>query len=146
MCTAKKSSIHSKLEPNWWNKQIADCLRDKRDAFNKLKSHTNNEARARFTELRRKAKKLIKKSKWSTEVYIANQSKTNPKEFYNFIRQKRVVTSTVGPMMDANGDFTNDEEQISSILNTFFASVFTAEDLSVTPVVPAVLTNNDAIL
>ncbi|MPC22084.1 hypothetical protein E2C01_015090 [Portunus trituberculatus] len=39
--------------------------------------------------------------------------------------------------MTDESDFTNDEHQISSILNTFVASVFTIEDLSNIPTVPA---------
>ena len=55
-------------------------------------------------------------------------------------------TSTIGPIANGNGDFTNDDEQICCILNTFFASVFTVEDLRVIPSVSAVeLHNNDVL-
>ncbi len=60
--------------------------------------------------------------------------------------QNRVITSTIGPIIDDNGDYTNDEEQISNILNTFFASVFTVEDLSDIPTVPAAQINNNDVL
>ncbi len=113
------------VKPKWRNIEIPECLLAKRDARNRLKSFTNNEERISFVELRRKTKRLIKHSKRSTELHVANQSKTNPKEFYSFVRQKRVITSAIGPIIDVNGDYTNDEEQISNILNTFFASVFT---------------------
>ncbi len=56
-----------------------------------------------------------------------------------------MITSTIGPIIDDNGDYTNDEEQISNILNTFFASVFTA-DLSDIPTAPAVQINNNDVL
>ena len=134
------------VKPKWWNQQIAECLRAKRGAHSRLKLTRNRDDLTRFVELRRKAKRLIKQSKRSTEAYVANQSKTNPKEFYSFIRQKRVTTSNIGPISNGNGDFINDEEQICCILNTFFASVFTVEDLSDIPSVPAVeLHNNDVL-
>ena len=40
--------------------------------------------------------------------------------------------------IDEKRDFTNEEEQISRMLNTFFASVFTTEDVSNIPTVSAV--------
>ena len=134
------------IKPKWWNSQIAQCLRVKREAHNRFKSTTNSNDHSRFIEIRRQAKRLIKQSKRSTEMHVASQSKTNPKEFYSFIRQKKVNTATIGPILDENGHFTNNEEEISKILNTFFASVFTAEDLSNIPEVPAVQFNNNKIL
>ena len=145
-CVPMKNRRPHNVEPKWWNKQIAECLRVKKDAHNKYKSNNNNENYIRFIELRRKAKRLIKQSKRSTEIHVANQSKTNPKEFYSFIRQKRVTTSSIGPIINVNGDYTSDEEQVCCILNSFFASVFTAEDLSSIPAVPDVFINNNDVL
>lgn len=57
-----------------------------------------------YTVLRQNVKKLnnLSKRPW-------NQSKTNPKEFYSYIRQKIVIISTIGTLIDENGDFTTDE-------------------------------------
>ena len=140
----RRPTQHTK--PKWWNNQIAECLRAKRDAHTKLIASNNSEERTRFAELRRKAKKLIKHSKRSTELHVANQTKTNPKEFYSFIRQKKITTTTIGPIIDENGDFINDDEQICNILNSFFASVFTDEDLSNIPTVPSVQNINNEVL
>ena len=133
-------------KPKWWNKQIAECLRAKKEAHNRLKLNNNNDNYARFTELRRKVKRLIKQSKKHTEVHVANQSKTNPKEFYSFIRKKKVINSSIGPIINENGDFINDEEQISSILNTFFPSVFTIDNVSDIPAVATAQINNNDVL
>ena len=134
------------VKPQWWNKQIAECLRAKKDAHNRLKNTRNGDDRNKYVELRRKAKRLIKQSKRSTELYVANQSKTNPKEFYSYVRRKRVTPSTIGPIANGNGDFTNDDEQICCILNTFFASVFTVEDVRDIPSVPAIELHNNNVL
>ena len=50
------------------------------------------------------------------------------KEFYSYIRKKKVLTSTIGPLENANGEKITDETEMSKSLNTFFASVFTLED------------------
>ena len=142
----KRRRIVHKTKPNWWTNEIANCLRDKRNAHDRLKILNNDGERAKFIELRRKAKRLINQSKRSMELRIANQSKANPKEFYRYIRQKRVVTSTIGPLTNENGAFTKDEHEMSNILNTFFASVFTTEDTSEIPVPPAAQFDNNSFL
>ena len=145
-CVPMKNRRPPKVKPKWWNKQITECLRDKKDAHIKYKSNNNNENYTKFVELRRKAKKLIKQSKRSTEIHVANQSKTNPKEFFSFIRQKRVTTSSIGPLINENGDYISEDEQVCCILNSFFSSVFTEEDLNRIPTMPDVLINNNEVL
>ena len=142
----RKRRTEHRRKPNWWTNEIANCLRDKKNAHIRLKTLNNDEERAKFTDLRRKAKRLINQSKRSVELHIANRSKENPKEFYKYIREKRVVTSTIGPLTDENGASTRDEHQMSNILNTFFASVFTTEDTSTIPVPPTVQFVNNNLL
>ena len=134
------------FKPYWWNSKIAECMRAKREAHSKYKYTNNNIEHTRFVEMRRKVKKLIKQSKRSTEMHIASQSKSNPKEFYSYIRQKRVNTSSIGPILDVNGDVTSNDEEIATILNSFFASVFTAENCINFPEAPAVQLNNNKVL
>ena len=142
----KKRRIQKKIKPNWWNNEIANCLREKKNAHSRMKILNTDDERTKFTELRRKAKRLIDQSKRSMELHIANQSKSNPKEFYKYIREKRVITSTIGPLTDEKGTFTKDEHEMSNILNTFFASVFTTEDTSNIPEPPAIQLSNNKIL
>jgi hypothetical protein len=116
-----RRSVHND-KPKWWNKDTADCLRAKKNAHDRLKIMDNDEERAKFIELRRKSKKLIKQSKKNLELHVANQSKTNPKEFYSYIRKKKVITTTIGPLINENGDYTKDEVEMSNTLNTFCVS------------------------
>lgn len=69
-------------------------------------------------------------NKKAIEWHIANQSKTNPKEFYSYIRQKWVLNSTIRPLVDEKGEFTRDEERMSNVLHKFLTSVFTRENLN----------------
>ncbi|MBW6351215.1 reverse transcriptase family protein, partial [Pseudomonas aeruginosa] len=133
-------------KPKWWNTDISNCLLAKKFANDRLKSSQHDEEQLKCVELRRNAKKIIKQSKKTLELHIANQSKTNPKEFYSYIRKKKVVTSTVGPLVDENGEYTKDEVQMSNSLNTFFASVFTTEDLSDIPTPSPIQIDNSDVL
>lgn len=76
---------------------------------------------------------LQSRVKWTQRNFIA-------------LSGRRVITSTIGPIIDKNGDYIKDKEQISNITNTFFSSVFTAEDLTDIPTVPGVQINNNDIL
>ncbi len=57
-----------------------------------------------------------------------------------------MITSSIGPITDDNEDYTNDEEQISNILNTLIASAFTVEDLSDISRVPTIQNNTKDVL
>ena len=78
--------------------------------------------------IRRETKKLIKRSKKNLEEYIAETSKSNPKEFFSYVNNKKSLTCGIGPLANDNGNHTNDENEMATILNNFFASVFTDED------------------
>ena len=66
-------------------------------------------------------------------MHVASQSKTSPKDYHSYIRKRKVVTSTIRPIKNANGDYRTEETEMSNSLNTFFASVFTLEDLDKIP-------------
>ena len=61
-------------------------------------------------------------------MHIASKIKSNPKEFYSYVRQKKVTTSNIGPLRLDNGEHVSNERDVAEILNEYFASVFTVED------------------
>ncbi len=46
------------------------------------------------------------------------------------MRKKKVLTSTIGPLSLQNGQLESDGEKMADLLNEYFASVFTTEDIS----------------
>ncbi|MCP4268390.1 MAG: hypothetical protein GY777_22910, partial [Candidatus Brocadiaceae bacterium] len=115
------------FKPKWWNNNIKTCLKEKKHAHHRFKLSQSNNDKITYDIQRRRAKKLIKQSKRNLEAHIANNSKENPKEFYGYIRKKKVLAPSIGPIADENGEVTSDEAEMASILNKFFASVFTIE-------------------
>ena len=57
---------------------------------------------------------------------MADRIKENPKAFYSYVRNKRVVREKVGPLRDKSGELCF-EPKVGEILNEYFASVFTKE-------------------
>ena len=114
-------------KPKWWNNEISKSLSLKKRAYKKYVSTHSQDDKLELDRIRRETKKLIKASKKNLEEYIAEASKSNPKEFYSYVNKKKTLACSIGPLIKEN-KLTNDENEMASILNNFFASVFTNED------------------
>ena len=62
-----------------------------------------------YGRLRREATKVIRHRKKNLGIKIANKTKSNPKEFYSYLRNKKAITSKIGPLCLENGEVTIDE-------------------------------------
>ena len=71
--------------------------------------------------------------KKSRENDIAKNIKQNPKAFYEYISSKLVKKEGVHELLNENGDLTNNDKEKCDIINKFFSSVFTKEDLNDIP-------------
>ena len=76
----------------WWNKQIQAGLLFKKHEHNKYLLSQNENDKIEYERLRRETKKMIRRSKIDLEICIANKTKSNPKEFYTCVRNKKVIT------------------------------------------------------
>ena len=47
------------------------------------------------------------------KINIANNTKSNPKEFYTYIRNKKMITTNSGSLHLENGKVTNTESEIA---------------------------------
>ena len=61
---------------------------------------------------------------------LASNVKTDPKSFYAYVRSKSKTKTSVGPLKNGDGVLISDDLQMSEILNSYFGSVFTKENLS----------------
>ena len=60
----------------------------------------------------------------------ASNVKTDPKSFYAYVRSKSKTKTSVGPLKNRDGVLISDGLEMSAILNSYFGSVFTKENLS----------------
>ena len=75
----------------------------------------------------------IEKSKESYENKIANEVKTNPKQFWKYVRNKTKSKGKINELLDNEGNKVTDDKKKAEILNNHFASVFTREDTTNKP-------------
>jgi len=76
-----------------------------------------------------KATKEYRKAKRQFEKKLAKDNKSNPKRCYAYVRSKTKVKEVVGPLKDNNGQMVSESGVMCEILNDYFGSVFTSEDL-----------------
>ena len=76
----------------------------------------------------------IRNAKRKMEKNLANAKETSTKTFANYIKSKSKTVTSIGPLKNSSGSLISSEKEIAEILNRFFASVFTKEDISNIPV------------
>ena len=128
LCVPYRDRRPETNKPKWWNNEISRNLSLKKRAYKKYLSTQSQDDKQELDRIRRETKKLIKLSKKNLEEYIAEASKSNPKEFYSYVNKKKTLACSIGPLSEEGGNYTNNESEMASILNNFFASVFTDED------------------
>ena len=86
----------------------------------------------------------MKQAKRNFERNLAKSAKKNPKEFYSYMKSKTTNKETVGPLKDGDGT-SSENARMAELLNTFFSSVFTSEDVDSRPT-PETLYHGDTPL
>ena len=75
----------------------------------------------------------VKRAKCTKEINIAKDIKKNPKAFFRYVTTKTKPRVNVSNLRKEDGSLTDSDKQKCDILNDFFISVFTDEDLSHMP-------------
>ena len=72
----------------------------------------------------------IRKSKRTFEKKLAGNIKNYSKSFYAYVRNKQKVRDKVGPLENNSENIISDGFQMAEVLDEYFSSVFTTEDIS----------------
>jgi len=64
---------------------------------------------------------------------LVGKIKEDPKSFYAYVNSKSRVKVGIGPLLDKLGKLSNDQKIMGEILNDYFSSVFTKDDLATMP-------------
>ena len=75
----------------------------------------------------------VRKSKRNFEHKLAQNIKSDRKNFYAYVRSKQNVRDRVGPLEDNPGNIITQGVLMAEELNMHFSSVFTREDTSSLP-------------
>ena len=129
-----KSTVKKDTEPRWINREIIKLIRQKKRAWKIFKLFNTAESRDKYKYLENEVKKKIKTSKKGMEKKLANSKDGNSRKFANYIKSKTKTKISIGPLKSKDGKVIADEREMADELNTFFAAVFTEENLNNIPV------------
>ena len=97
--------------------------------------HTGNEEDyTNYKEALNHATTEIRKSNRTFEKKLAGNIKKYSKSFYVYVRSRHKVRDKVGPLANKIGNIISDGFEMTEILNEYFSSVFTTENISSLPV------------
>ena len=125
-------------KPLWMTKNVMRIIRKKRRIWKgyagKWGKHDYENFEA-FKKVQQEVKKEVRNAKKNYERKLAKNRKKNSKSFYSYLKKKTSNRVSVGPLVDdSDGNkLITDDSKMAEMLNAFFCSVFTREDLSRMP-------------
>jgi len=90
----------------------------------------------RFARVRNELRSLTRTLKRNYEIDLANNIKDNPKAFWKYVNSKLKTKLPVDTLRTSDNREATSNQDKANVLNEYFASVFTQEDLSNVPVFP----------
>ena len=84
-------------------------------------------------------RQAVNHAKKTFEQNLANNSKRRPRSFWAYMKSKTSNRQSVGPIKD-KGEMLTDDLKQAEVLNTFFSSVFTRENVDSIPVIDDIFT------
>ena len=126
----------NKMRPNpvTMDDTLHFLLRNKRYYFKQYKKYRTTTNFILYNQARNNVSKKIRLMKKSKENKIAKNIKSNPKAFYQYVASKMLNKDGVSDLVNKEGVLTSNDEEKCNIINEYFSSVFTHEDLNNIPV------------
>lgn len=119
--------------PVWMTKDAKKHRKYKSRMWKRYKEDKSYNNLVEYKIALNKVTNAYKSAKMNFECKIAKNSKKNPKAFYNYIRSKSKTKDKVGPLKDENGKLISDSNIMSKMLNDYFSSIFTKENMDMIP-------------
>ena len=139
-CVPKKKRRTGQAKPLWMQQNVLRLIRKKRRLWSSYQKTREFQSWQAYRKVQAEVTKAVRNAKKKFERKLARNSKSNPRAMYSYINKKTSTRAKVGPLKDSSGKTITDDDSMASILNTFFSSVFTKEDLNNLPDPPVKFT------
>ncbi|XP_065891034.1 uncharacterized protein [Dysidea avara] len=130
------STPKASKSPPWWTKSISVAIKAKHSALSRYRRSRSCADYANYKTKRNIVKCKLRTAQKTYEQSLLNKFKSNPKAFYSYVKSKQKVKPSIGPLEKTDGSSTTSDEEITDVLNRYFESTFTQEDLSYIPSPP----------
>ena len=147
-----KITIHPGKEgkPAWMNLNIIKEIRRRDKLYKQYKLYPNDEEKGKLMKSKKKVKTLIRQARKQNEIDIALKSKKDPKKFYSYVKSRKPIKTNFGPIRDTDGSIQHNNKTMANVLNEYFISVLTIEDIinvpECNPIVNPTNVINDIVL
>jgi Reverse transcriptase (RNA-dependent DNA polymerase) len=119
--------------PPWLNRDILRAIRRKKRLWRAAKQGQQVDE---YKAAEKQVKNMIRSAKRNFERGIAKgcgSHQANKKRFFAYVKQKTKSRPGVGPLKDTRGKIIQDNGEMAELLNRYFSSVFTREDVANVP-------------
>lgn len=117
----------------WMKRNILRGIKRRGRLWRNYVERPTHENRCLYIKQRNQTCAEIKGAKRDFEFKLADNIKEDPKSFYAYVRTKSKSKSGIGPLKDENGRVIDGNDVMAQLLNNYFSSVFTREDLENIP-------------
>ena len=111
----------------WMDYRACRAVNKKYKAWKRYTDTPEYQSYVEFKRVRNKAAAELRRSKRAFEEKLAEGIKKDSKSFFRYVRSKSGAKDKIGPLKDNDGNLLTSNEDMSELLNRFFASVFTQE-------------------
>ena len=117
----------------WLTREASDAVNEKRRLYNRYRKHKTPESLEAYKRAKNQATTVTRNARKDYEQSVARSISDNPKEFWSYVKQETRSSNTIAPIKRADGSLATEPEEKAQLLNSFFASVFTKENLNQKP-------------
>ena len=118
--------------PRWMTKKARKARKRKAKMWKRFKASKTYNDEVEYKKSLNIATSEYKKAVYNFETNLAKDVKQNPKAFYAYGRSKSKTKDKVCPLKDDQGNIAVNDADICKVLNTYFSSVFTHENITTT--------------
>ena len=131
-----KSRPNQKKRPIFMNTKATEEIKEKKKTFQRWRETCNPRDYKKYTKARNQVKWECRRAERDFEQKLALESKQNPKAFYRYAQSKLKTRSAISQLLQNDGSLTTSDKDKANVLNSFFTSVFTREDMTNMPEQP----------
>jgi len=129
----------------WMNKCTAEAIDKKRRAWVRYQNCRSEVNHDEYKNCRDSATQTVREAKYSYEKSLADNIKTDNKSFWRYVKSKTKTKDGISDLIMEDGSLSKSDEEKANVLNQFFASVFTREDLNNVPTLEDRLSSDDVL-
>ena len=116
-------------KPPWWSSQLTKAIKEKQNLYSQCKFTRSPLDYAKYVSKRNNVKFSIRSAKVKHDESLIQKFKSNPKALYGYVRNRSKVRSKISQLEKNNGTLTVNDKETVEVLNTYFKSAFTVEDI-----------------